>query len=173
MAVGLIEDLANAIFRVESGNGNPASLAVRNNNPGNLRSWGSYPVVDGYVKFPDMATGMAALEQQVQKNISRGLNLYEFFGGKSGVYSGYAPAADANQPRLYAQTVAGWLGISPEAPLSSVGGSSAAPGAGSDNSASFQVPDIQSGGGDSGGLSPMVIAAIGVAALSLAWMVLR
>src|SRR5690349_3109143 len=106
--MGLVEDLANAIERVESGNFNPASLAMRQNNPGNLRSWGNYPVVNGYVQFPDYATGKKALQTQVQKNIDRGLNLYEFFAGKPGVYGGYAPAADNNKPRSYAETVAGW-----------------------------------------------------------------
>lgn len=115
--MSLIDDLANAIARFEGYN-KPGSLAARNNNPGNLRSWGSYPVVNGYVQFPDAATGWAALRRQVELNIGRGLNLLEFFGGKPGVYGGYAPATDGNAPRNYAQTVAGWLGISTDQPLS-------------------------------------------------------
>jgi hypothetical protein len=111
-----VDDLAQAIARFE-GFYQPNSLAARNNNPGNLRSWGSYPVVNGYVKFPDVATGWGALKVQVLKNIDRGLSLNEFFGGKPGVYSGYAPSSDANDPANYARTVAGWLGISADVPL--------------------------------------------------------
>jgi hypothetical protein len=45
----LVDDLANAIANYEAASGsNP--LSVRNNNPGNLRSWGDYPVVNGYVQ---------------------------------------------------------------------------------------------------------------------------
>ncbi len=118
--MSLIDNLAAAIARYE-GFYKPGSLAQRNNNPGNLRSWGDYPVVDGYVRFPDAETGWRALRRQVELNIARGLNLYEFFGGKPGVYPGYAPAADGNQPRTYAATVAGWLGISADQPLKTVG----------------------------------------------------
>jgi len=110
--MSLIDDLADAIARYE-GYYKSSSLAARNNNPGNLRSWGSYPVVNGYVQFPDAETGWRALRSQVERNVGRGLNLYEFFGGKPGTYPGYAPAADNNRPRTYAETVAGWLGISP------------------------------------------------------------
>jgi len=124
----LVEQLAAAIARVEGG-GRADSLAARNNNPGNLRSWGSYPVVSGYVKFPDYATGYAALKEQVRKNIARGLTLDEFFAGKPGVYAGYAPAADSNQPHSYARTVAGWIGIATDTPLNASGpaGGSAPP----------------------------------------------
>lgn len=121
--MSLVDDLAAAIERMESG-GNPNSIAMRNNNPGNLRSWGSYPVVNGYVQFPDYATGLNALKAQIAKNIGRGLSLREFFGGKPGVYGGYAPAADANNPNSYAATVAGWLGVDADTPLSQIGGTS-------------------------------------------------
>jgi len=156
--MGLVQQIADAITKVESG-GNPNSIAMRNNNPGNLRSWGNYPVVNGYVQFPDMATGRAALEAQVQKNISRGLTLYEFFGGKPGVYGGYAPAADANRPQTYAQTVAGWLGISPDVPLTEASSDLGFPG-----------PDIPASG-DESGVPVAVVAALGVASLAVSWLV--
>jgi hypothetical protein len=72
-----------------------------------------------------MATGEAALQHQVDLNIGRGLTLDEFFGGKAGVYSGYAPAADSNNPSAYASTVAGWLNIPENSVLSSLGTDSA------------------------------------------------
>ena len=44
---------------------------------------------------PDWTPGMAALKSQVSKNVAPGLNQYEFFGGRAGVCSEYAPSADA------------------------------------------------------------------------------
>lgn len=164
----LVEQLANAIARVESGNFKPDSIAMRNHNPGNLRSWGSYPVVGGYVQFPDYATGMRALQTQVQRNIDRGLNLYEFFGGKPGVYAGYAPAADSNHPRTYAETVAGWLGIAPGSTLNQV--AAAAPPAASP-APGFPLPAILDGGDDSG-VSPAVVAAAVIGGAALLWIAL-
>lgn len=120
----LVDDLAQAIARYE-GFYTAGTLAQRNNNPGNLRSWGSYPVVNGYVQFPDAASGWAALRAQVSKNIGRGLNLYEFFGGKPGTYAGYSPSSDGNSPSRYAETVATWLGIRPDKVLSAVNPSAA------------------------------------------------
>lgn len=111
-----VSELAEAIARFE-GFGKPGSLATRNNNPGNIRSWGSLPTRDGYVVFPTPEAGWAALERQVGLNVARGLTMEEFFAGKPGVYGGYAPAADANDPGNYARTVAGWLGINVERPL--------------------------------------------------------
>lgn len=108
--------LAQAIARFE-GYFISGSIAQRNNNPGNLRSWGSLPVRDGYAVFPTAQAGWDALQSQIEMNISRGLNLYEFFGGKPGVYAGYAPSADRNDPMNYADTVAGWLGIDPTVSL--------------------------------------------------------
>lgn len=115
----LVDSLAQAIQRYEGGN--PSDLNMRNNNPGNLRSWGNYPVENGYAVFPDYQAGLDALKAQIKRNIARGLSLDEFFGGKPGVYGGYAPAADSNSPSTYAATVAGWLGISADTPLQTVG----------------------------------------------------
>lgn len=131
-----LSDLSNAIARFE-GYSIPGSVAQRNNNPGNLRAGIGQTGTDGngYAIFPDSATGFAALQHQVTLNINRGLSLDEFFGGKPGVYAGYAPSGDANDPGHYSQTVAGWLGIDPNAPLSDVigtSGGSSTPGSGSD-----------------------------------------
>jgi hypothetical protein len=85
------------------------TIAYRNMNPGNLRSWGSNPVVQGYAKFPTESAGWNALYSQISKNIQRDLTMNEFFGGKPGVYPGYAPAADRNRPDQYAAFVAKYL----------------------------------------------------------------
>lgn len=112
---GIVQDLAAAITRQEGAN--PAY-----NNPGNLRAGpgmvGTSP--NGIAIFPDYATGEAALENQIQLNINRGLTLSEFFGGKPGVYPGYAPAADANQPNVYTTNVSTWTGLPANVPLNSL-----------------------------------------------------
>lgn len=87
----------------------PETIAYRHNNPGNIRLWGKYPRERGYVKFPTDDTGWAALYKQVDKNIGRKLTLREFFGGKPGVYAGYAPSTDGNHPIKYAEFVSSYL----------------------------------------------------------------
>ena len=89
----------------------PGTLAVINNNPGNLRQWGTLPTNKGYAVFPTEADGWRALRSQVRKNIDRGLTLREFFAGKPGVYSGYAPSADGNHPTQYAKFVSDRIGV--------------------------------------------------------------
>ena len=86
----LINCIAEAIAKQE-GYYKIGSLAQRNANPGNLRSWGKRPINGGYAQFlkldgqPDPDAGWAALREQVRKNIARGLTLVEFFAGKPGV----------------------------------------------------------------------------------------
>ena len=93
------------------------SRAQRQNNPGNLRRWGKTPVIDGFCNFPTQVEGWNALRRQVDKNIGRGLTLYEFFGGKPNVYSGYAPDTDGNHSRRYAEFVAKRVKIPADVPL--------------------------------------------------------
>jgi len=129
----LIDSLALAIARMEgyldaSGAIRSGTIAFRNNNPGNLRSWGSTPVVGGYASFPTASAGWVALKRQIELNIGRGLTLEEFFGGKPGVYRGYAPGADNNNPAGYAANVAQWTGIPLGQPLNQVGAGAATGG---------------------------------------------
>jgi len=117
----LVERIAQAIARFE-GFYKLGSVAQRQNNPGNLRSWGKTPVVGGYASFPTPEDGWKALRRQVQKNIDRGLTLQEFFAGKPGVYAGYSPASDDNHPVPYATFVAQRVGISVDAVLAQLQG---------------------------------------------------
>lgn len=87
------------------------TVARQNNNPGNLRRWGDRPIIDGFAYFPDPGAGFYALTRQVEKNIERDLTLTEFFGGKPGVYPGYAPSADDNDPDNYAEFISQKTGI--------------------------------------------------------------
>jgi hypothetical protein len=116
-----VDDLAQAIARFE-GFLVPGSIAQKDNNPGNLRAGVGQTGTDanGFAIFPDVATGYSALDNQIQLNINKGLTLDQFFGGLPGVYPGYAPAADSNNPAQYATTVGGWIGIDPTVQLSSI-----------------------------------------------------
>jgi hypothetical protein len=129
-AEAFTSSLASSIARFEGYN-IAGSVAQRNNNPGNLRAGPGQIGTDanGYAVFPDAATGYAALDNQIDLNISRGLTLNQFFAGEPGVYAGYAPSGDSNNPSQYATTVAGWMGIDPNVPLSTLAGGSASPAA--------------------------------------------
>lgn len=135
-----LDDLAAAITRMEGSCSAPG--VCQNNNPGNLRAYAPGQAVDsrGIRIFPDYQSGYAALLAQEQANINRGLTLSEFFGGKSGVYSGYAPAADSNNPDAYAGNVASWLGIPSDVPLSSIFGG----GYGSGSDSTVAADDLSS-----------------------------
>ena len=111
--------MANAIAQ-EEGFNTPGTIAQRNNNPGNLRSWPGAGSSSGYAQFSTLAAGWAALYSQIQTNINRGLTMNEFFAGKPGVYAGYSPSADGNQPAAYAAFVAGQIGVDVNIPLNSL-----------------------------------------------------
>jgi hypothetical protein len=112
----LVARIAVAISEME-GYTKEGSRSERQNNPGNLRNWGKTPVLDGFANFPTPAEGWTALRRQIAKNVGRGLTLYEFFGGKPGVYPGYAPDSDGNRSRHYAEFVGKRVGIPADVPL--------------------------------------------------------
>jgi len=165
-------DLAQAIARYE-GFYRPGSVAVRDNNPGNLRAGPGSIGTDsqGFAIFPDAQTGWDALQHQVDLNVSRGLSLSEFFGGKAGVYAGYAPSGDANDPGRYSSTVAGWLGIDANTPLSAAFGTPILDlTVSSDNSMDWSTvsegPSVPVSGG---GLSTGAMVGLGLAGLVILW----
>ena len=178
-----LDDLASAITRQEGACSAPG--VCTNNNPGNLRAYlPSQPVDSRGVRiFPSYDAGYKALIGQEQTNVNLGLNLDEFFGGKAGVYPGYAPAADKNNPAGYAANVSSWLGIPRDVTLSSIfGGSNVSDSTGTQTG----VPDLGSGDGssvlgsnpddwlsaaDDDGLSTVAWGAVGLAALGLLWAV--
>lgn len=120
--MSVIDDIAAAIQQMEGWF--PGSVAYRNNNPGNLRAGKGQIGTDpnGYAIFPDYQTGYLALTNQISLNVNRGLTLMEFFGGKPGVYAGYAPSADKNNPTNYAAFVGSQTGIPVDVPLNNVAG---------------------------------------------------
>lgn len=164
----MTSDIAAAIGQMEGAN-SPGTLAARNNNPGNLRAGPGQVGTDanGFAIFPDLATGTAALNNQINLNISRGLTLQQFFGGLPGVYAGYAPSADSNNPTQYANFVASQAGIPSDVPLSQLM-------AGMSESSIFGTSDFSLdptgvfsaiGGGSTS--NPMVFAALALIAVGL------
>ena len=102
----LVTAIAAAITRQEN---TPSSL----NNPGALMN-----VQAGQLQqYATLADGQAALDNQIQLNINRGLTLPEFFAGVPGGYPGYANAASGNNPVTYANNVSAWTGIPQDVPL--------------------------------------------------------
>ena len=164
-----IQDIAGGITRFEGACSSPG--VCTNNNPGNLRAGPGSIGTDarGFAIFPDFQTGEAALERQVQLNVDRGLTLDEFFGGKAGVYPGYAPAADKNNPGQYAGTVASWIGIDPNVPLSDVIGQETTPVLDSGDAGNMPIDlGVPDGAGSSNGLWwGLGIAAAGLALVAV------
>ncbi len=163
-----LDQLAGAITRQEGACSAPGVCV--NNNPGNLRAYRSDQPVDsrGIRIFPSFEAGYAALIGQEQINIGKGLTTQEFFGGKPGVYPGYAPAADNNNPTGYAANVSSWLGIPSDVPLSSLlDGSSASPAY--SPSPVFTESTGDDSGVEDGGLSTAAKVAIGLGVLGALW----
>lgn len=111
------------------------------------------------------------------------LTLSEFFGGKPGVYAGYAPAADNNPVSNYVSFVARRTGIDPNARLSAASGSAAAVAvapvpvvsidpAGVPAAGRYALDDVMAAArANAGAEFPWVWAGVGVGALALyLWM---
>jgi hypothetical protein len=103
----LVDQLAAAITR-EEGTA-PGDRSTRNNNPGNLwdGSGTIFPSLPhdsgGFVIFPTMADGTAALQNDLNIKISRGLDL-------TGLLTAWAPPSENNTAQ-YIANVSSWTGI--------------------------------------------------------------
>lgn len=112
--------LALAIYNIESNNGDPNSLAVRNNNPGNLKYAGQPGAVEdpatGFAVFSSWTAGVTALENQLKLYAQRGLTLAQ-------TMNIYAPPSD-NPNTLggiaYAQVIASRIGVSVNDTIASI-----------------------------------------------------
>ncbi|EPE1528942.1 hypothetical protein [Citrobacter freundii] len=107
------EQHAQATKRGERNN-NPGggTLADRNNNPGNIRPVGG----KGFRFFESALHGWEAMKKQLMryytgKTTGRALQTIQ------DIVSTWAPAGDNNDPKKYAQDVAKWMGVSPNAVL--------------------------------------------------------
>ena len=152
----LISSIATGIERQEGFTSGACTKCVQNNNPGALTAGpGQIGTAGGLAVFPDVATGEAALDHQIQLNINRGLTLDQFFGGgtssSGSYYPGYAPAAAGNDPTTYASNVALWAGIPADVPLNQIDPSSlttALPTPGDGIPTDGSTPDYGSYGSD-------------------------
>lgn len=106
----LIQDLANAITRQEG--------STQNNNPGNLWDgnkaiWPSLPHDSrGFVVFPSMDAGRAALEHDLSLKVGRGMTL-------TSLLNMYAPS-NQNDTATYIANVSSWLKIPVDVPLNTL-----------------------------------------------------
>lgn len=102
----LVTRIVNGIIREERA----SSDAL---NPGNIRTtpWLSRSTTKGGFWVPvSRGQGIAGIVHVVALHVAEGDSLTGFFSGRSG-YSGYAPAADKNDPAAYIKNVATWAGI--------------------------------------------------------------
>ena len=125
-----VDDLAEAMIQFE-GSRNPSSPGFHANNPGHLKDVGQTgslgPDASGFARFGNWNIGLQAMKDQIRRNLNRGLTLSEMIGGKKGVYAGWAPAADRNNPGNYINYVAKQTGYDPGLVMQE-GGKAAAPG---------------------------------------------
>ena len=109
----LVTRLVNGIIRQE---GAPATAL----NPGNIRQtpWLSRSTTKAGMWVPvSRAQGIAGICHIVALHIAEGDSVAGFLGGRTG-YSGYAPAADHNDPATYIKNVCTWANIAdPEEPM--------------------------------------------------------
>ncbi len=87
--------------------GNSLPLGLRQNNPGNLRSWGDMPQQNGFAVFPSAHAGIQALARQLRLYGKRGNNTI------SGIVNTYAPAADHNNVNAYIAALSKQTGYDP------------------------------------------------------------
>ena len=73
-----------------SSGGFGSTRGMRNNNPGNLRSWGNNPIVDGFAQFPTLQAGLSAEDRQLALYGSRGINT------PAAIISKWAPSSENN-----------------------------------------------------------------------------
>lgn len=79
-------------------------LGLRQNNPGNLRSWGSTPVLGGFANFGSAEAGLAAMAQNLQGYGRRGVNSVD------AIINRWAPSSE-NDTASYIRSVAGRMGV--------------------------------------------------------------
>jgi hypothetical protein len=94
----------------QSGNKNQGKSS-KNNNPGNLRSWGDNPTEKGFAVFPNLEAGLLAATKNLQaQQTKHGLNTI------AGIINRWAPPKE-NNTGAYISSVSKRTGFAPDAPL--------------------------------------------------------
>ncbi|SAJ89333.1 hypothetical protein [Burkholderia multivorans] len=97
---GYVQQSVANVANAANGGGPNTPLGIRNNNPGNLRPGGQF------AQYPDMQTGLQALDNNLQAYGKQGINTV------AGVISKWAPPNE-NDTNGYIKEVSQRLGISP------------------------------------------------------------
>ena len=87
-----------------------SQVAVKRNNPGNLRSWGAAPTVGGFAQFSSPEEGLLAMNQQLGLYGDRGFNTVR------SIISRYAPRSE-NNTGAYIDDVSKKTGMKPDQAL--------------------------------------------------------
>ena len=84
-------------------------------NPGDLEGapWlpKPWPMLGRFWNPATRAIGVAGLAHVIALHVAQGNSLTDFIAGHPGVYSGFAPGADHNDPAAYIANVQAWSGI--------------------------------------------------------------
>jgi hypothetical protein len=165
----LVSSISSAITQMEGVNPN----FVGNNNPGNLvyigpnqnGQTGVTRGAGGFAAFPDLATGQAALYNQIQGQINSGQNLTQFFNqyAPSGTCNAAGGCQTSQATQNYINFVSQQTGIDPSVPLNSVASGSYDPSAASpsDTGATFDLSSLfPSGGIDLSSFNPFPDASL-------------
>jgi hypothetical protein len=86
------------------GSASALPIGLRQNNPGNLRSWGNAPVANGFAQFGTSAEGLSAMAGNLLAYGKRGLNTVEK------IISTWAPKSE-NNTASYISSVTKRLGV--------------------------------------------------------------
>jgi hypothetical protein len=106
----LIQRIVNAVIRQEG-------MTPDFPNPGNLRGapWLTAPlIIGGFWRPVSRAMGIAGLAHLVALHIAEGNTLADFIAGHPGIYAGFAPGGDHNDPVAYVANVKNWAEIPSE-----------------------------------------------------------
>lgn len=106
----LVQRVVNAIERQEG-------MPEDDVNPGNLRGapWLTDPVIEGgWWRPASRAEGEAGLAHVFCLHLAQGNTLRDFIAGHPGIYAGFAPGSDHNDPDAYIADVKQWAGIADE-----------------------------------------------------------
>jgi hypothetical protein len=109
-ATGTVTNISGGSWAPSTGGNSP--VGIRNNNPGNLRSWAGAERVGGFARFPTPEAGLTAMG----KNL---LGYQDRYGLRtiSGIVNRWAPSADGNNVSAYESDVSKQTGFGIDQPL--------------------------------------------------------